>query len=91
MNVAELLIRQGAITEFICGHGDSKFCCASRQLVKFQEEVEEITDTLLGAQVEQRRVQEYELSRDMAEVSHQVQSRDKESESDKLFIIAQQQ
>ena len=54
MKVAELLIRQGAVTEVIRGRSDSQFDEASRQLASFQEKVEEINYEFLEAQGKQR-------------------------------------
>ena len=50
MQIAVLLIIQGAIMGIIGGREDFIFSRASRQLARFQEELEEITDALLGAQ-----------------------------------------
>ena len=85
MQIAVLLIIQGAIMDVIGGREDFIFSRASRQLARFQEELEEITEALLGAQAKRRRVREHKLSKSMLEVSNQVQSRYSGAKSKELF------
>ena len=83
--IAVLLIRQGAVTDDIEGREDCVFGRVSRQLVRFQEEVEEITDELLGAQAKCRRVCEQEVRKSMLEVRNQLQSKYSGRKLKKLF------
>ena len=66
MHIAELLIRRGGVTEVTSRHGDSRFHRTARQLARFHEEVEEITDALHEAWAEQRIAREGKLKRSMS-------------------------
>ena len=58
----------------------------TRQLERFQEEVEEIRDPLHESRAERRGARELELKRKMAEISQHVQSKSRDAESSNLFI-----
>ena len=61
--------------DVIGGRDDCVFGQASRQLARFQEEVEEIMNALLGAQAKRRRMREQELRKNMVEVSSKIKSK----------------
>ena len=61
IRIAALLIRQGVVKDHIGGREDCVFGQVSRQLARFQEEVQEIFYALLGAQAKRRRVRKQEL------------------------------
>ena len=60
--------------DVIGGCDDCVFGQASRQLARFQEEVEEIMNALLGAQAKRRRMREQELRKNMVEVSSKIKT-----------------
>ena len=87
MNLAELLIRRGVITEVTSEHGDSRFHHTVRQLPRFQEEVEGITDALQEAQAEQRSAQECKLKSRYSRQTYSVRQEGAQAQKNQRQII----
>ena len=85
MRIAVRLIRQGAVTNIVGGCKDCVFGQTSRQLARFQEDVEEMADPLLETEAKRRRVRKQEQRKNMLDVSNQIQSKYSGGISKELF------